>query len=492
MIQHIQDYISSANQKIVFVMFLVVSISAHSQTESFIRSFGVDGFNYGHRVAVLQDTTYMLMGNKTGFNNMNNVYLIHADQAGHIIRDQVFGGTEMHVASDMTVLGDTMFIITGHTLNSTTQDYDVFVMWISRDLELISQKQYSASGWDFGKIVTADQTGNVFVGSESYSYGSEPAILLLHYKPDYNFYGELVLSNPLAEMKAESCIMVDDTLIFLTGSYLAVQEPMKGMILKIKTDFSQIDTLLYGSDTLNIHYTDITHAGTDRISVTGYYTQLNDPVRMLLYHSFDENLTMNGAIWDNVPGTHCNCITASAFGHTAFGCHTTAFGSGNADFHYFRFDHNTYLGASTVGGLMYDEPFDIAFALDSSLIMIGTTQSFGTPVTSIMLAKTCRDYLFCVSDYEHQTHINSMENNLQVLAFPNPATDILNIVFSTETVQAITNLVVFTPDGRMMYPRFSISGHNTVQLHIAGLRQGLYSVRIETDTTVFQTKFIKQ
>jgi hypothetical protein len=479
-------------RKFVLMFFsILISVNTFAQVQSFLRTYGIDGFNYGSKIAVLSDTTYVLMGNKTGFGSMNNVYLIHTDKNGDIIRDNVFGGNELFYATDMTVSGDTLFIITGYSLNNISHEYDAFVMWISRDLDLIHKISIPSSAWDMGKAVVADQTGNVFVASESYSFGPGVSIQVLHLDPGGNVINELIVNDSFSNFYPESMIIIGDTMLYLCGNIRQPDDSVQGLVMKVKTDFSHIDTLVYHEAGLNVYYNDITQASNNRISVTGYFTEYQDNTRKLLYHSYNTDLQMTGAIWDNVPGSHCNSIAASVFGQTVLGCYTSLYGAGNGDFMFLRFDFNAFLDARTAGGTMYDELFDIAWALDSSLVMIGSTQSYGTPVTSIMFAKTCKDYTFCVVDNMHIADVEEMSETGKIMIFPQPADDLLYIRFpEQENVQEI-HLKVISMTGKLISYEKCIQGNNSIQINVSGLFPGIYLLKIESRESVHLSRFLK-
>jgi len=478
-------------KKLLFLVFMVLSLNCFPQVESFIRTYGIDGFNHGRRLAVLSDTTYMILGNKSGPGGMNNVYMIHVNETGQIIKDQVFGGTDLVFASDMAVQGDTLFVITGYILNTSTQEYDVITFWIDKDLNPLREVQFNAPGWNLGKAACINISGDVFVACETQITGQRPCMLLLHYDQNGILLNELQISEQYADIIPEAMIIINDTSLYIAGGYTPDPDPGQGLILHVSTGFLMIDTLLFNVDTLNIHYNDIELIDADKIAATGYHTVFESPVKRLLFHSFDYELTQTVDTRDYTNGSYCNCIASSPEKFSAIGCHTTAFGSGNADFHYIRYNNSDFLGASTIGGLMYDEPFDIAFALDSSLVMIGTTESFGTPITSIMFAKTCKDYFYCVDDNQHFTNISEPDIRSTLTVFPNPAHDYITLSSDIFVRQSIISVTVLSTEGRLVLKKEFINPQREIIIDVSSLSKGLYVLFAETKSEQARIKFIK-
>ena len=68
-----------------------------------------------------------------------------------------------------------------------------------------------------------------------------------------------------------------------------------------------------------------------------------------------------------------------------------------------------------------------------------------------------------------------------VAAYPNPATDVLNLRMAFNTAQAIT-LTVLDAQGRVLSTRAAIAaGSTTLQIPTADLAQGFYLLNLRTD-----------
>lgn len=463
-----------------------------SQTQSFIRTYGIDGFNFGSRLAVLSDTTYMLMGNKSGTANSNNVYLIHVDKTGQIIRDRLFGNNDLVYARDMSRQGDTLFVIAGYTMNNSSQEYDIIVLWIDKALNLLLTKQHISGGWNLAGAVATNSSGDVFVAGETYLNGQHPALHLLHYNNLGQLMNESLYQIANTDIIVRSMICAEDTLLYIAGSLQNDTLQEQAYIFCFNTNFEFINSFIYSNDTLHVRYNDIAHIDHNKIAATGYHTLIGTTTKRFLFHQFTYGLQQTVDKRDYAPGSYGNCVAASPEGFSVAAGVSTVYGAGNEDFWYLRYNNDDFLSASTIGGLMYDEPFDVAFALDSSLVMIGTTSSFGNSITNIMFAKTCKNYFYCFDDYQHYTDIQPNENFKEsIKIFPNPVNEMLNIQTQCLNNHALRKISVYSIDGKMILTEsFAISKCNFM-LDVSALNNGLYVLMAETNSGSYILKFIK-
>ncbi len=476
-------------------MFFLVSLHSSAQVQSFIRSYGIDGFNYGQRIEVLSDTTYMLMGNKSGMFAMNNIYMIHVDSVGNIIKDRVFGENDLYYAWDMTVQGDTLFIITGYVFSDFTEEYDVFVMWIDRELNLVHTSFYQAPGWDFGRAVSVGSAGQTYVLAETFSFGPKPGLLLLDFHPDGSLSKQLLIEHPSADIQSYAMILADDSLLFLAGSLSEVDSLQKGMVLKIDTAFNILDTLLLTKDSIDVHFTGIDRLLSGLFVLSSDIYERNNDVRNFVHVTFNTDMNITSENWGLTANNYCNCVRSSWFNnYSVMGCHNNLHGAGGSDFSFSLFDGGSYVKSSTIGGINNEEPLDAAFALDSTVVLIGTTQSFGDPIRSIMFAKTCRDYMYCVSDQQHITNVNpdvEINSSHSLLVYPNPVSEILYLLFNNQNIFANNLLQIYSIDGKLVYSEILPQGTILHSIDVSQLKDGIHILLFQSEDVILRTKFSK-
>lgn len=90
--------------------------------------------------------------------------------------------------------------------------------------------------------------------------------------------------------------------------------------------------------------------------------------------------------------------------------------------------------------------------------------------------------------------INNYEQNSisGLMLYPNPASDIVNVIFTTENDEPII-IDVLDIRGRICRttPETKNTGSNLIQLNVSGLDEGLYFVRLMTGTSVSTIRFVK-
>jgi hypothetical protein len=72
----------------------------------------------------------------------------------------------------------------------------------------------------------------------------------------------------------------------------------------------------------------------------------------------------------------------------------------------------------------------------------------------------------------------------ELLLFPNPSTDVLNI----QTAAALKSAVVFDQAGRVVLQ----STNGEKQLNVSGLDAGIYMIQCETEKGIVKKKFVKE
>lgn len=88
-------------------------------------------------------------------------------------------------------------------------------------------------------------------------------------------------------------------------------------------------------------------------------------------------------------------------------------------------------------------------------------------------------------DYRLNTGINKIGIAQDLTVFPNPATNLINLNIPND--QNIVNTVISDISGKIVYNNLSSS-----QIDISSLNSGLYFIKVNTETSVFSGKLIKE
>ena len=121
---------------------------------------------------------------------------------------------------------------------------------------------------------------------------------------------------------------------------------------------------------------------------------------------------------------------------------------------------------------------------------------------------TSGDYLACVTVYDSLgcsntycdtvsvpgfTSTNEIEQLTNIVLFPNPVQDLLNIEFSIEESMDI-EVTVMSSTGQIIQQKVDnyYSGEQQVKISTSNLPNGFYLLRLKSENTVITKRFIKQ
>lgn len=481
-------------KRCLLLTMLLLSLKGISQSEpSFIRTYGMpDGFHYGLRLSVLPDSTYILLGNKNGFHGTNNIYVLHINWQGMIIKDQVFGGQSLWNATDMKTLDDSIFWICGYTLNTITHDYDALLMKINKNLELLDWIIFGSNDWDFARALAVDNTQNVYVISSTYTNSIHQSIHITQFDENLNLKNEKYFHLNNTHIIPYAALMLYDSFLLICGTLIPDTGFHQGFILKFDQQLNLMDTLLLTDHQGNIQISDI-DASNSKIFITGKWSSVFQQENKFLYGIYDLNFQQLHFETSLSTNDWCNCIKYSPdISLTVFGGVSYVYGAGGGDFLFFIFDDQWFITSATIGKNLYEEVFDCDFALDSSVVLIGTTRSYGQNHSSIMFAKTCKTF-HCPQDHLHQTFIHSFDAaQCEPIIFPNPAHNDLYI--QTCDNQSIPfTLKIYTPQGQLIE---NISFHSakpnrTYHVCLRTIPSGTYIISLTDTKCNYVTRLIK-
>ncbi len=116
------------------------------------------------------------------------------------------------------------------------------------------------------------------------------------------------------------------------------------------------------------------------------------------------------------------------------------------------------------------------------------------------LLANCTDYSTNISTtrvYDLPGNINtlSMENpaGIRLLAFPNPAAEIINIPLPDDINSSVLNIIISDVSGKIVSVTPSVGAGKSLQVNTKQLSSGLYSIRIDNQgKIIFQDQFIIQ
>ena len=132
----------------------------------FVKSFGGNGNQYGVDMTVLDDGSYLLLGNWETDRTENRIYLVNVDAEGNVIWEKKLG-TSAERAKDLERTNDGNYIILSD--NSSSGNRDVKIIKINPQGDKLDSAVYGSPGNENARTITPLLDGGFIVtGSTAY------------------------------------------------------------------------------------------------------------------------------------------------------------------------------------------------------------------------------------------------------------------------------------------------------------------------------------
>ena len=123
----------------------------------------------------------------------------------------------------------------------------------------------------------------------------------------------------------------------------------------------------------------------------------------------------------------------------------------------------------------YNEAFSIGLQSDNKIIVAGTTNN---SINNDFAITRLTNSLLSVDNFN--------ENSLNLILYPNPVTNILNIKTLNELV--INEYSIYNMLGQMIYK----SADKNLKINTTNFTNGIYSIKMKTSSGFINKKFIKE
>ena len=242
---------------LIGILFLVAFIGAYAQPpKKFYCRYGGNGYDEGNDVKQTLDGGYIITGSTSSIGQGNtDMYLLKLDSMGQVTFQKTFGGVSNEIGKSIVQLADSSYVMAGYTSSSGVGGYDVFLVKADKTGNLIWQKTYGGSDWDFANSMDATADGGFIIAGTTYSYGKGNADGFV-IKTDAN--GDTTWTKTFGGLKDDefkSVIQTSDGKYALTGYTKSFNDSLgDGWIIRIdQTGNSTYTTSVGGlySDVLN-------------------------------------------------------------------------------------------------------------------------------------------------------------------------------------------------------------------------------------------------
>jgi hypothetical protein len=435
--------------KIIILFFTLILIRGGlSAQTSFYRTYGHSSYFEGVDLfQIPNDSSYYLLGNHSGFSGAKSIYLLKTDSMGIPIWDVSIGDSRNYEAKSMFLSKDSFIYIIGNVYNFSTS-YDILLLKLDLQANIIWEKNFGSSGWDFGIGIDTISSDSIVIAANTYSYGNQTANFLRLVVNENGDSLEQILYESPDEQKIHEIRRTSRGFLFCGENAVAASNP-DALILHTDIAGDTLFHLIFGDTATDIAYSGF-EINSNEFFITGIYTNtansLNEnDLRLLLDSS--ANLLNDPYLFYNTEksgGYHCISLGTN---YNLICGYDENFGAGKADGRILHLDNNGYfINGSTVGSHENEYLYKVILSVDSGIAAIGTSWGFGDAISNIQFIKTQSNAHYNFSTYQHYTNIEDIDDTKTnpLSFFPNPVKRGINI----EIRQDYDKLIIFNLKGQ--------------------------------------------
>ena len=375
-------------KKILTTVFLVAVIACASQAQVFRYTYGALGQDIGEAVRQVHDLGFVVAGTTGSFGNGNSdVYLIKTAPDGDFLWSKTFGGSQVDQGMDIRQTLDSGLIITGYTNSFGSGGYDVYLIRTDSLGEVIWEKTYGGSDWDFGYKVTVLSDGGFLVIGDTYSYGSGNSDMYL-IRTDEN--GDTLWTKTYGgamEDFGRAAKVTDDGGFILAGGFSSTADDMDGYLVKVDAAGSLIWSNVFGGDSLDLAR-DVVQTLDLGYSAVGITESASEWTEMYHFRTDPSGGMMWANNWGQINDQEGFEMVLRADGGYVLGGYTKTSGGGGKDFFMQFHDANGGFESGRSFGETSDEE---AFSLDTTntggYVLAGSTIGSGFGQKDVMVIR---------------------------------------------------------------------------------------------------------
>lgn len=184
------------------------------------------------------DGGFLLLATSRSFATSTQIYLIKVDQNGNKVWEKNYGGTGGDAGKAIIPTADGNYLILATTSSKGVGNFDVELIKINSNGEVIWDKTYGGTDWDEGTYVIQISDGSFIVSGYSLSYTVSGGHdwMLLKFNSDGDFVWRKMFGGPYQDY-ANSVREANDGFVIGGTLMLQIQPRSLSDLLVIKTDF---------------------------------------------------------------------------------------------------------------------------------------------------------------------------------------------------------------------------------------------------------------
>jgi hypothetical protein len=323
----------------LIICSLALSALADGPPIQWQKTFGGSGSDGGGSVQQTSDGGFIIAGGTCSFGDPNgDVYLIKTDPNGNLLWQKTFGGSEGDGGFSVHQTSDGGFIIACYTYSFGSGFFDVYLLKTDTTGNLLWQKTFGGSSWDWGESVQETSDGGYIIGGFTCSFGAgEEDVYIIKTDSAGNSQWQKTFGGSEGD-----------------GGFSVHQTSDGGFIIAGST-------YSFGAGYLDVYLIKTDQNGDSQWQKT--FGGSNDDLGYSVQQTSDEGFIIVGGTW--------------------------SFSDPNGDVYLIKTEPNgNPLWQKTFGGSDYDWGQSVKQTSDSGYIITGGTASFGAGVYNVYLIKT--------------------------------------------------------------------------------------------------------
>ena len=471
---------------IVITLFLIDSVFAQAPDTSWTKAIGGADNDIGYSVQQTSDGGYIIAGYTWSYGAGGyDVYLIKTDANGNVVWTKTFGGTNDDFGRAVQQTSDGGYIIAGYTYSFGAGLSDVYLIKTDADGNLLWQKTYGGTNYDFGYSVQQTSDGGYIITG---SYNSNQNIYLI--KTDAN--GDTLWTRTYSGTEGRDVKQTSDGKYIIAGTFYG-SNFYDVYLLKIDGNGTLLWSKSFGGsgDDRGNSVAQTSDGGYIIAGYTNSYGAGSYDIYLIKTDSIGDTL------WTKTYGGSGNDLgygvdITDDGSYITLGS-TNSFGAGDFDIYVIKVNSNgDTLWTKTIGGINGEGGYEIGQVSDKGYVIVGYTSSYGAGANDVYLIKLKAELLgeedLRPSDERKEHTLPSLFTNVSF--FKNT----LSIKFS-QFYSTRMKIVLYNASGvsvfRKDYPCVPLSLY-IKDKKIGELSSGIYFLSVLLMEPQFSEKIIKK
>lgn len=481
-------------KKYIYIFLLLIKASAFFSQQKWYGKFGWWGVDIGNDVVETFDGNYMVTGLTSSFTYGNTDVLIAAlnKNGGWNMWTKNVGGINNDIGQAIVKTYDSAYVIAGYTNSFGNGGYDGYLIKINKNGNVIWQKTFGGSDWDFFYSVQCTSDSGYVMAGYSYS-GSKGGKDIWIVKTDSvgniqwekkigGIYDDEAVSIEILTDKRIACFGTTYSFSDIKGNYFIYKTNNNGDSLFFK-DFGY-------SNLQDVGY-DFFQRPTDQVFVIAGSSQSPFGTDTMYYHQLLVDSLCN---WiGDIKETKNNLKVQIAYTNAWFNNnkHYVVYdlygiGQGKHEAGFYLFSNQYWLTGTTYGSSEDDVIYSCKKTSDKGVIGVGYTTGFYSLQEDVFVVKTDSNIFNAIK----VVGVEELKDKISLNIYPNP---VQRYIYIDGMSNKDAEVVISDLQGREMFRQKQEAGGGIpLKIDVSWLETGMYIINIFIEENKFTGKFLKQ